>query len=215
MLYVRVRKKKKRKKMTIRFYILPIEVNPFGKRRPKYIHYMGDTDPTLISCPFGMRDYGSINQCVMCADISATDHTSLSSHSDVLSVPVNIDGTLNVSARNSTRTFLETYNIPGSWVTTGMTYRSVLRTITGFFIYFILVNTILGRDIELPASWLDLQMQEISQSIQTAMVQAAQQETTVHYDFSGVTPTTTMRQILKVMGDAWASTPIGLVIAIL
>jgi len=190
--------------LAIRFYILPIQqVNTF--RGPKYFQTVGPNGWSGIDCLWAMKDYGSINQAVICANIPAESHTALSSNSDVLSVPVNLDGTLTAGARDVAQTFLETYNIPAGWINIGMTYRVVLRTITAFFLYFQRVNGILGHDITLPGGWLDLQYQQVSTEIQTAMLQAAQ---SFGYNTSGLQPTTTMRTILKYMADEWDSTPI-------
>jgi hypothetical protein len=190
--------------MTIHYYILPIEVGS-GTRGPKYFSWRLDPDPPGITCPWSMKDYGSINQAVICADISAADHTAISAHADVLSIPTNLDTTLTTSTRNAARTFCATYNIPGGWINTSMTYRAVLRTITAFFLYFQRVTGILGHGITLPSGWLDLQFQQVSSGIQTAMVQAA---TDMGFSTANLQPTTTMRAILKYMADAWGSTPI-------
>lgn len=198
--------------MTIRYYVLPIEQTVANQRGPKYFHWKFDPDPPGIECSWSMKDYGSINQAVLCADISSTDHTSLSSHSDVLVVPINIDSALTVSARNIARNFLENYNIPAGWVNTGMTYRTVLRTITNFFMFFQRLNGILERDLDLPAGWLELEVQQIPAGIRQAMMQYADEN---GIDYSVVTPTTTMRNIMKYMADSWGDTPILFGIAIL
>jgi len=191
--------------MTIRFYVLPIVL--FNNTRgPKYFRFGKGPDKNPgINCPWSMKDYGSINQCVLAADILAADHTALIVNTDVLSIPTNIDSTLTNAARNAARTFCATYNIPGSWISTGQTYRAVLRTITGFFLYFQRVTGVLGRDIDLPSGWLDIQIQNVALDIRDAMAQAA---TDMGYDYSAVTPTTTMRVILKSMADKWGTAPI-------
>lgn len=188
--------------MTVRYYVLPIE--QIGNARgPKYFSWK--MNPNGIKCPWSMKDYGSINQAVICADIAAADHTSLAANADVLSVPVNVDQTLNTNAVTTAVTFLENYNIPAGWITTGLTNRTVLRTVTAFFLFFQRVTAILGRNIDLPANWLNYQIQNISAEIRNAMAQAADE---LDFDYSAVTGTTTMRQILKGMADAWGSTSI-------
>jgi hypothetical protein len=186
--------------MTIRYYILPIERLPF--RKPKYFSWRGSPG---ISCPWSMKDYGDIDQAIICADILAADHTALIANADVLSIPVNVDSALTVSARNTARTFLETYNIPAGWINTGMTYRAVLRTITAFFLYMQRVTGLLGHGITLPVGWADLTMTQVPADIRDAMTQAA---ASFGYDYSWVTGTTTVRQVLKGMADAWGVQPI-------
>jgi hypothetical protein len=199
--------------MTIRYYILPIVVYN-GVRGPAYFSGwpMGPDKHPGINCQWSMKDYGSINEAVLCADILAADHTALIVNTDVLAIPINIDSTLTVSARNAARTFLETYNVPAGWVNTGMTYRSVLRTVTGFFLFFQRVTAVLGRDINLPAGWLDIQIQNVAADIRAALQQAA---TEAGYDYSAVQPTTTMRIILKALADNWGNAPIYFGIATL
>jgi hypothetical protein len=200
--------------MTIRYYILPIVRDATLTRRgPKYFRWgIGTNTIGTIVCPWSMKDYGDIDQCIVCADILAADHTTLSANADVLSIPVNIDTTLNTGARNTARTFLETYNIPAGWVNTGMTYRAVLRVVTGFFLYMQRVTALLGHGITLPAGWADLTMANVPVDIRTAMADAA---TSFGYDYSTVTGTTTVRTVLKAMGDAWGTQPIYFGIATL
>jgi len=187
--------------MTIRYYVMPTTENP---KYPIYM-YHGRWNTGGVNCPWAMIDYGSINECVVCADVTTANHTSLIAHSDVLAIPVNIDSTLTVSARNSARNFCETYNIPGGWINTGMTYRYVLRIITAFFLYLQRVYGILGHSINFPSGWMDLQYQQIPADIQAAMLQAAVEQ---GFDTSGLQPTTTIRIILKFMADEWGATPI-------
>lgn len=203
--------------MTVRFYILPIETNSTGDGRgPKYFKWGlpgWDPDPqNAIDCPWSMKDYGSINNAILCADISATDHTNLASNSDVLVIPTNIDNTLTVSARNVARNFLENYNIPAGWIATGTTYRSVLRTITEFFLFFQRITVILGHDINLPVGWMDLTIAQISGEIRSAMMQYADEN---NIDYSLVTQTTTMRSVMKYIADGWGTTPILFGLAVL
>lgn len=192
--------------MTIRYYILPIERSADSlSRGPKYFAWRNDPDPPGLTDKWSMKDYGSIDMAILVSDISDADHATLTANADVLAIPINIDNTLNTSARNTARNYLEARNIPGLWITTSMTYRTVLRVITGFFLYFQRVTAVLGQEINLPAGWMDLQVQQIPANIRSAMAQAAND---MGYDYSAVTPTTTMRVILKAMADAWGSAPI-------
>jgi len=187
--------------MTIRFYILPIERNAAQTARgPKYFTWRFDPDPPGIDCPWSMKDYGLMDQAVLCADIAAADHTALAANADVLAIPVNIDTTLNTSARNTARTYLESVNIPAGWVNTGDTYRSVLRSVLGIFFYLQRVTALRGVALDWVEVPLSLQWQQIPASWQSAMTQAA---TEMGYATSGVTNTTTLRTILKYMADQW------------
>ncbi len=191
--------------MTTRFYILPL-VSPNGVRTPKYIYSPRYNPEGTVTVPtWSLKDYGSIDQCVFCGDIDATNHNLLSANSDVLSIPVNIDSTLNAGAVSAAKTFLENYNIPAGWINAGVTYREVLRTVTAFFLYLQRVVAILGHPINFPPNWLNIQFGNLSSEIQGAMIQAAQEQ---GFDTSPVQSTTTIRAILKYMADAWGNTPI-------
>ena len=54
--------------MTVRFYILPIK-RVGTTRGPKYFSWRYDPDPPGITCPWSMKDYGAIDECVIAADI--------------------------------------------------------------------------------------------------------------------------------------------------
>jgi hypothetical protein len=191
--------------VTIRFYVLPMEpIPPSGFRHPKYFAY----DPlgvTGITANYSLKDYGLVDFCVIVTDISAADHTTLSSNADVLAPPVNIDTTMTQGAVNSAKTFLEGFNIPADWVNAGVTYRSVIRTVTGIFLFMQRVTAILGHGINFANVSLSAQWQNFPADIQAALLQAA---TEFGYSTAQLTGTTTLRAILKFMADAWGATPI-------
>lgn len=190
--------------MTIRYYILPIVRTVGGMRTAKYFAYPKGGLSGIV-CPWTMKDYGDIDQAIICADIQDADHTALVANADVLAAPVNIDSTMTTGAVSTAQTFLETYNIPADWINTGDTYRAVLRTITAFFLYMQRVTYFLGHSITLPGNWANLQMSQVPADIRNAMGQAA---TSFGYDYSWVVGTTTVRQVLKGMADAWGVQPI-------
>lgn len=195
--------------MSIRYYILPITQNGVY-RGPKY--FVSRASETGIVCPWAIKDYGLINECVICADILDEDHTSLSGNSDVMSLPLNIDNTMTQGAVNQAKTFLENYGIPAGWITASQTYRDVLRTVTAFFLYVQRVTNILGRAITLTGGALDTQIKNIPTDVRNALQQAAAE---AGLDYSGVTGNTTVRQVLKLFADAWGTKPIDFGIAVL
>lgn len=188
--------------MAIRYYILPIETVGTG-RGPMYLQWRFGTG--TIACPWAMVDYGLIDQAVVATDISDADHATLAAAADVLSIPVNLDNTLTLAARNSARTWLENVGIPAGWVNTGMTYREVLRTVTALFLFMQRVCAILGRTITVRAGALDTQFRNLPADVQAAIIQAADEQ---GFDRSGISNTTTLRVILKLMADAWQDRPI-------
>lgn len=192
--------------MTVRFYVMPITLHTTSIRYAKYFAFILDPTPPYINCPSAMKDYGLIDYCLVAADIADADHTALIANSDVLAIPINLDSTLTVGARNTARTFLENFNIPATnWLNTGMTYRAVLRTVTGMFLFVQRMTAILGHGIDFASVPLSIQWQNIPADYRSAMQQAANE---LGYNYSGVTATTTLRQILKLMADALGSQPV-------
>lgn len=200
--------------MTVRFYIEPLERNAAGNQRgPKYFNWRFDPDPpALVTTTWSILDYGDIDRCVICAEMSTAQHNALVANADVLALPANLDSTYTVATRNAARTFLEQYNIPAGWISTGMTYRISLRIVSALFLYMQRVSTIIGHSLTLPDGWLDLTVSQIPAEIRDAMAQAASEQ---GFDYSSVTGSTTVRAVLKVMADAWGATPIQFSLATL
>jgi hypothetical protein len=190
----------------IRYYILPIVRNAaLTSRGPKYFQWGPGPDKIgTIVCRWSMKDYGDIDQAIVCAHLSAAQHTTVSANADVLSPPVNIDSTMTAGAVSTAQTFLETYNIPANWINTDDTYRATLRTVTAFFLYMQRVNGIAGN-FTLPFNWANLTMSQVPVDIRDAMAAAA---ASFGYDYSAVTGTTTVRTVLKSMADGWGTQPI-------
>jgi hypothetical protein len=167
-------------------------------RGPKYLKWKYDT--TGIDCRWNLIDYGLIDQAIIAADVTNQQHTALAANSDVLAIPSNINSTLTATAVTTATAYLEGIGMPAQWVTTSHTYREVLRIVAGCFLYLQRVTAILGRSIVLTGGVLGLQMQNIAADIRAAMQQAADEQ---GFDYSSVTATTTVRQVLKAMADAW------------
>jgi hypothetical protein len=199
--------------MTIRWYLLPMEQNAAGTAHgPRYFEWRFDPDPPGLTSPKSYIDYGLIDQCMLVSDITSADHTSLTSHADVLSIPINLDNKLTATAVTAAHDYLEGIGTPAEWVSTTYTYRQVLRVVAGCFLYLQRVTALLGRSITLTGGTLDLQVQNIPTDIRAAMAQAANE---MGYDYSTVTGTTTVRQILKAMAQAWGTTAINFGLATL
>jgi hypothetical protein len=191
--------------MTVRYYIVPADVTTvitssgsFPARGPKYFGWKFDPDPPGIVCPYGTIDYGNVDYYLVCADIQNADHNNLILNSDVLSIPVNIDQNLTSGAVTTARDFLETINIPGNWITTTDTYRGVLRSLCGIFQIMQRVTAITNIKIDWLTVTLNTQWQDLGPVWRDAITQAVNEK---GFDSSGVTNTTTLRQILKYLGD--------------
>lgn len=200
--------------MTIRFYIIPIEriiIGGINNRGPKYFYWKENR--TGITDPWNMIDYGLIDQAVIASDITQVNHDSLVLNPDVYSFPVDLNQTMPQIEQNNLSSFLETIKIPGQWLSGTQTYRTVLRIITGVFLYIQRVCGIIRIDpTTVPGVTLNSQYQDLDLTLQSALNQAA---IDLGYDFSGVSGNTTLRSLLKNMADQWGTRPIYIGITIL
>jgi hypothetical protein len=193
--------------MTIRYYVLPIERSTDGNGRgPKYFEWRRDPDPPGLTSPWSMIDYGLIDQAVLVSDITDPDRTSLVAQADVYEFPLDLDANMTQQQQSTLTTFLETKVIPAQWLSGTQTFRSVLRTITGVFLYIQRISGILGVDpMTISGVTLNTQYRNLPADFSAALSQAASD---LDYDFSGVRNNTTLRNILKSMADQWGARPI-------
>jgi hypothetical protein len=113
--------------MTWHLYFIPIvgTGSRSDPRRPKY-----STDAT----EFAMVDYGFNGSTLVAANLSDADDVTLSSFGDVTKIPDNLNATIG-GALATVQAALEARNIPADWITSGMTYRNMLRIIRGTFTF--------------------------------------------------------------------------------
>jgi hypothetical protein len=188
--------------MAIRFYVLPLEVNPAGARRPKYIHWRGDTDPALLRCPVYVYAFGLINAGLMAAGVSAEQHDRLASHADVAAAPADLDETIGAGALAQAQAALEALRVPAEWVTTAHTYRQVLRALAGLFQFAKRHHALHGEPLIESAAQLDLRWNEIPAARRDRLQATA---AALRYDTSAVQPAWLVRRSLKHLGDQWGA----------
>lgn len=190
----------------IRYYVMPLGVTPNGTRRPKYFRdRRSDTDPTLIDAPYTIIPYGLIDACLVVADVTTTQHADLVANLDVAAAPQNIDQTISVSALPQVRAVLEVLCIPAGWVTTSHTYRQILRMAGGLFQFSERHHALHNEQLIDSQDQLDLQWNEIPLARRGRIRETAN---SLGYGYDWVTGTTTVRQMLKVLGDQWAGGPL-------
>jgi hypothetical protein len=190
--------------MTIRFYVLPIETVDGGtKRGPKYFAWRFDPDPPGLTDQWSMLDYGLISECVLAANISDVNHAALVLNADVYSFPINLDANMPQGEQAALTTFLEGVRVPAQWLSGQQTYRSVLRTISGVFLYIQRVSAIMGVDpTTIPGVTFNTQYNKLPAALHDALAQAAAD---LGYSFSGVSANTTLRNLFKAMADQWGT----------
>ncbi len=194
--------------MTIRYYLLPVEEVQQGGilfRGPKYLRWRfgtGTIDP--INGEGQWLDYGLRPVMLACANVTNPDHTVLAAALDVTDVPLNIDNTITAGALVAVQDALENIKVPGTWVTTSHTYRQVLRAVAGLFAfaqrYHEMHNEqLIENAVNLGTLWQDIPLAKRQRIQATADA--------LGIDYSPVTGTWTIRQILKFLADFWQATP--------
>lgn len=189
--------------MPIRAYIVPYtrEFMPapddpntgVWEMRAKYVQDMVGLKPTI-------RGYGAEGFALVVVDVSSLDHGIISGNADVLSFPENLDGTPNASARSQAITALEARNIPAGWINAGITWRQILRTVAKIIRITKDLNgaaNLLGR-LFADGRTFSTQFQDLPQPMRQRMIAFAQAK---GWDTSGLSNTSTLRQILKFLAD--------------
>lgn len=197
--------------MTQRLYILPLAHVDLGSGReyvaPKYLWgSMAAGLAGLETVRWRQMRYVWQDVTVVVADTDDTQHATLVGQADVFAVPA-LDSTIpNTTARNRVRTLLEGKGIPGNWVGTGMTYRSVVRVVLHAMHYHNVSIALAGRIF---AGSIDLSL-TVSQLPAGAASRLQEAANRLGLDYSGVTGATTLRQLLQGMGQQLASVPVDL-----
>jgi hypothetical protein len=187
--------------VTIRFYVLPIE--RIGNRRgPKYFAWIGNR--TGIPDPWNMLDYGLIDRAVLVSDISDANHAALVVNADVYAFPVDVDSNMSQQEQNALGAFLEGFAIPGSWLTGTQTARTVLRTITGMFLFMQRVSALYGDSPLNAGISLNTQWRNVPAALQEAILGAASE-----WGFTGTLENNlSVRNMLKQFADLWGEKPV-------
>ena len=179
------------------------EPNFLNARGPKYFNWAFDPDPPGIQCFWAMMDYGFMpTMLVFARGITPTDHDYLSLQADVYVWPDNLDQSIN--PQDAVKTFLEGINVPTDWTTAATTYRQLLRSLAGMFQFMQRYGGIsggqalLGGSVTLSTRYRNLSAQQqgwFSQTVES-----------FGYDPTMINANRTMRQMLKLAGDAWGAT---------
>ncbi len=178
-------------------YLVPLigtGVTDSNPRTPKYI--------AALSVPWAMVDYGFQPVALVAADVDGATDTSLQGNGDVTKIPDNLDNLLGAGAVSAVQTALENKNIPAGWVTSALSYRTVLRTIWGFFAFLQRYAVVSGNTNPIIAASINLDTQ-FGSLPQTAQDNLAATAKSLGLNTTGVTGTTTLRVILKGIADQW------------
>lgn len=190
----------------VRFYLVPMigngqdvplsELSPTtGNFRPKY------TDPGVLG-PVGEFSWSGMpypfeNVYLLGADVTPEQHAALSAQADVLAVPNALDSNVSALAVTTIQSKLEAINVPAEWVTTSLTYRQVLRRV-GKIIQFAQRHRGLHALRLLDGMTLDTRWNQLTEAQRTRLRSVAD---SFGIDYSGVTNTMTLREILRFLAD--------------
>lgn len=211
--------------MTQRVAVVPMETHvTYGKRSLKYFPGAGDNDPAdNVASLFDPNDpnrtdwdwvhYGLSPWALAAVDGPDTVMTALGAKADVEMLPADLSGGVpNVATRDRVRGVLETAGLPGNWVQTGTVWRTIVRVTYGVIVFSKRVDAIrqrtqpgapaLGSQM---AANMGVQWQNIPQATRDAVTQAAAE---LGVDTTGVLPTTTVREVLRLFGVQWANAPV-------
>jgi len=188
--------------MIIRYYILPIE--EIGNARgPKYLKWRFGTG--TLDVQWSCKDFGLTNQMLCAVNAEQVDHDVLLAQTDIVKIPANLDNNVTTGALSATREALEDLGIPGNWINTSHTYRDVVRFVAGLFFFAQRHHALHGQEIKPSGLNLNNTWSDLSSAWRQNLRTTAD---TFEYNYSNVTGSTTMRIILKSLGDQWGNTPI-------
>lgn len=194
--------------MSVLYYLLPVMVIWIGEqdyRGPAYLEWRMNPDGMVVT-DWTCIDYGSINRMVCAVDASPEQHAQLATHADVYQFPANVDTSMPQAEMTGLTTFLEGTYLPAQWLAGNLTYRQVLRTITGMYLFMQRLTTLSGNVS--PLDWgisLNTQYRNLSTQQQAWIAEAF---ASLGYDASFIRSNTTVRQILKAASDQWGAKPI-------
>jgi hypothetical protein len=144
-------------------------------------------------------DYGFENAFLVKADVTPSEHTTLSAQTDVLAVPADLDTLVSGAALPTVQSKLEALNLPASWVTTSHTYRQVMRTVRRVITFMQRYQGLFPADRVFAAGiTLDTRLNQMTAAQRSRLQDVA---VSLGLDTSGVTNTLTIRQALRVMAD--------------
>jgi hypothetical protein len=188
----------------IRFFLIPIDTVTAGgvtRRGPKYLGVRLSVPP-ILSVSWAGEDYGNQPTMVVAADVDVVQAALLSSQPDVTSFAENLDQALGPDLATM-QSALELLNLPAQMLTAGTTHRQTLRGIRGICAVGQCMQG-KGRDIFAAAVTLATTMGQIPVAPRTDLSDCL---VTLGYDITGVTGTTTVRQLLTGIANTASPRP--------
>ena len=177
--------------MALRFYVIPrvgtgTREEPFI---PSYVKELGITE-------VGAVDYGLEDTYLVGANVTPEQHSALAENLDVVSIPLNLDANVTLTALPRVQEALEGLHVPSDWVTTNHTYRDVIRVVGKLFKFMQWFNGTHARKFFESEVTLDTRVNQLTQAQRNAILNVA----TAHgIDTSEVTGTMLLRRVLRII----------------
>lgn len=195
--------------MPIAAFVCPTRGAGSGTRtdvfRPKFAR--GDVSIVRV----GVLRFGRTDDCIMLIEASQTYLNTIAADPDhqLIATQANIDSALTAGQVSAIQSFLEARGIPADWLVAGETRRQALRGLAGMFLFSQRMEGQYGQ------SWkqrlvqhgvtLNSEWQTLPLALQVELLTTG---ATLGYSGGSPSPTTTLRQILKAMGNLFQSKPI-------
>ncbi len=189
--------------MAARLYLVPIrgtgtKADPFA---PKYFT---DGSLTSVTAWSGM-DYGSERWMLVVSDLSSTDDSFVVAQPDGFGLPTDLTQPLNAAQVTAVHAKLEAINLPAQWLTTSLTWQSMLRIVLGIFSFMQRFSALNGNTSLFPTGIsLNTTINQLSASVRQNLSLAAQD---LGLSTASITGTTTLRAALKDLGTQLQDQP--------
>lgn len=181
-------------------YFMPTGTSARGASIAKYASTFTAAGFSVSMIRFGDNPHGLVySPCDAATDAAVTANV------DTKRLPDNLDSNPNAAAVTAIQTFLENNNIPAGWVTTAMTWRTIVRDVVSMFLFVQRYQGIGGPSVFSGGVTLNSTFASLPLAVRTALQQAAAAQ---NFDTSSLSAASTLRQILRAMGLQWGAQPI-------
>jgi hypothetical protein len=188
--------------MSWHLYLLPL-VGTYGSYtdppRPKYVE--------ALHVNYGLVTYGEERIVICGADVTDPQDASIVANADVFRFPDNLDTALTGGTLNQLQNALEADNVPASnWLSIPNTYRTILRTVYGFFSFMDRFAYLHGQRAPIIGTTgvtLNTRFQDLAPAIQADLIKTSD---SFGFNTGGLDPASTIRQMLKFMADQFSQT---------
>lgn len=145
-----------------------------------------------------MMPFGSEGHYLVAVEAEADVHATLAALPNVLALPEDLDS--RITGVTALRTALEARNMPAHWISTSLTYRQALRALAGMFQFAGVYHAETGLRLFRSGITLTTRLNQIPLAERTRLTEVVAK---AGLDTSGVAGSSTVRQLLKLLGDQW------------